>query len=581
MRFRSSRALLLAAALMVGACGRAVTTVPADRRPYRFAEQQTTFGDPPDVSILGVQRPVLDNQQDENRFPLERLPPQPVLVFSTGVQPVPEGGAVRFDILLKEAAGKITLIFSKEASEPGWANERVDLSDRNLAGAEITFRRTPVSGGFPRLLASYWGNPMLVPSEPARAPSVILVSLDTLRADRLGAYGYPAARSPALDRIGAAGVVYEDAYSPSTWTVPSHASLFFGLHIPTTVTNLTQKNLLPKDTAIANRPLASILRDNGYLTAGFTGGGFLSSAYDFPRGHDVFLQYSQGRKPVTGCMPERFDGPEVFRQATEWLRANGSQPFYLFVHTYDVHDRCPFIMPGTSPWEGFSALTPERHQELLAYYDSLIARTDQRLAELMATLAGLERTDDTVVIVTSDHGDAFSEHGQRSHGCKLKPYEGLARVPLLVRGPQAPAGTRVAQPVSLIDVAPTILAMLGLPPEPWMRGGILPGLDLPGARTAPAVYTQCGDILAVRAGADKMITSRNRAFADEVFDLGSDPEESRNLADPFDSRTKALRRLADEYWATAVGDTPSPTNAHPTQIDEETRERLRALGYTE
>jgi arylsulfatase A-like enzyme len=199
----------------------------------------------------------------------------------------------------------------------------------------------------------------------------------------------------------------------------------------------------------------------------------------------------------------------------------------------------------------------------------------------MATLEELERADDTVVIVTSDHGDAFSEHGQRSHGCKLKPYEGLARVPLLVRGPQAPAGTRVAQPVSLIDVAPTILAMLGLPPEPWMRGGILPGLDLRGARTAPAVYTQCGDILAVRAGADKMITSRSRAFADEVFDLGADPDERRNLADPSDLRTKALRRIADEYWATAVSDTPSPTAAHPIETDGATKERLRALGYVE
>jgi arylsulfatase A-like enzyme len=574
---RLLRVVCLLAGLLAAPC------VRADDMPYRFAVLHPSERGRLSMGIYSVQQPILDNYLGEQRFHVTRVPTKPILTFSPGLQPVQGGGTVRFEIILKTAKGKTSVLYSKELSEPGWTNERIDLSDRDLAGAEFLFRRVPLSGeSLARIIGAHWGNPMLVSGVASKRPSVIVVSLDTLRADRLGAYGYPQARTPFLDAFARSGVVYDRAYSPSTWTVPSHASLFFGLHLPTTVSILEQKKLLPADAALPNRPLASILQDAGYLTAGFTGGGFLSWAYDFPRGHDTFLQYSYGTKAPTECLPNRFDGPEVFRRAAEWLRANGTHPFYLFVHTYDVHDRCPFITPGTSAWEGWSDLTPERNQELLAYYDRLIAETDQRMGALLATLDELKLKENTLVVITSDHGDAFEEHGQRSHGCRLKPYEELSRVPLMVRyPPRAPAGTRVPQPVSLIDVAPTVLAVLGLPPEAWMRGGVLPGLNVIGSRIAPTVYTQCGDILAVHAGSDKLITSRSQAFPDEVYDLTADPREAHNLATTDGKRAENLRHIAAEYWKTAISDTPAAAAPHPEQIDDATKERLRALGYVE
>jgi arylsulfatase A-like enzyme len=431
-----------------------------------------------------------------------------------------------------------------------------------------------------------WANPTLLPSARAKRPSVILVSLDTLRADKVGVYGHASARTPALDQLAAAGVQYQRAYAPSTWTVPSHASLFYGAYLPASPGVLRESQRTPKTAELPDRPISEILRGAGYLTAGFTGGGFLGYPWDFFRGFDTYFSYSQPAGVVDPCSSQRFDGPEVFRRATRWLERNHGAPFFLFVHTYDAHDRCPFFQPDVvrpegKPFDAAPSLDRADHQQVLDYYDQMIEETDRRLAGLLAAVDALGLRDDTLVIVTSDHGEALFEHGFSAHGCNLKPYEELARVPLLVRFPgRAPAGGRVAAPVSLIDVVPSILALLGLPPEPRIPGGILPGLGL---RTAPGpsqpIYNHCGDALAVWRGQHKLITWRDRRESDEIYDLSEDPNERTNLGGG-DPNASQLAADADAFWKTAPVQPNTPAeNAGKPELDEATRQRLRDLGY--
>jgi arylsulfatase A-like enzyme len=536
--------------------------------------------------IDGELKSVLPSSEAEQRFEVEGAPQRPVLAFSVGLGPFQKPRAVRFEVLLQPKQADPALLYAKEVDRAGWIEERVDLADRDLNGATLIFRRTVLRGFEEPPPFGVWGNPMLLSSAPPRRPSVILVSLDTLRADMVGVYGREQARTPALDGLAAQGVQYQRAYAPSTWTVPSHASLFYGAYLPDTPAVLRGGKLVPETTDLPDRPIAETLREAGYLTAGFTGGGFLGFPWDFWRGFDSYYGYPPQGASSSGCNPLRFDGPEVFRRATEWLERHHGDPFFLFVHTYDVHDRCPFynpndLAPGANPFDAGPSLERADRRELLRYYDRLIEETDRRLAGLLATVDSLGLRDHTLVIVTSDHGEALSEHGASSHGCTLKPYEELARVPLLVRFPgHAKAGERVAEPVSLIDVASSILALLGLPREPKIPGGVLPGLGL-AATPGPSrpVYNQCKSALAVWRGDHKLITSHDQRYRDEIYDLSKDPNERNDLGSG-DPNAAVLAEDARTFWRTAVVLQSAPGVKAPQKpLDPETQQRLRDLGY--
>ena len=163
-------------------------------------------------------------------------------------------------------------------------------------------------------------------AEKPPPPSVILISIDTLRADRLGSYGAVTNETSTLDRVAKQGIVYERAYSPSSWTLPSHRSMLTGRY--------------PADVSTDTQSVAEIFRAGGYATAAFTGGGVVSERWGFDRGFDTFYAYEHPSAPSEFCPPGRFDGAEVFKRARAWLHDSGPQPFFLFIHTYVVHDRC-------------------------------------------------------------------------------------------------------------------------------------------------------------------------------------------------------------------------------------------------
>lgn len=562
--------------------------------PYRLIDHATSGKDSAGI-INGVFRRILDPCVEEYVFPLEGKLPRSVLAFSVGLAPAPESVAVRFEVSLRRASADPVTLYQRDVRAAGWFDERVDLTADDLENARLILRKKLPAGPKDQACRGFWGEPMLVATEPPVRPSVVLISLDTLRADRVGAYGYSKARTPALDAFARSAAVYTAAYSASTWTCPSHGSLLLGVlpaafpavdvsRFPTSVAAAREKGLGVPPSAFPSepRPLPEILRGAGYLTAGFTGGGFMIDIWGFARGFDTFFMFEQPKAQPGGCSPDRFDGPVVFKRAMEWLRANRGHPFFLFIHTYDIHDRCPVQPPGIDPFGSWPDPGSEGRKKVLAHYDDLVARTDQLFGSLLRDLEASDQTKNVLVVVTSDHGEGFWEHGFHGHGCGWRPYEELVRVPLMFRVPwHRTEPRRIAAAVSAIDVAPTILKLIGEGVPPAMQGKALPGLGLTGERTpSEPIYTHCGDLLAIRRGRLKLLTSKSGALPDEVYDLERDGSEELNLLAKNPSAGRELRRWATAYWQMASPKGEQHYRASK-ELDASTRERLRALGYLE
>jgi arylsulfatase A-like enzyme len=539
--------------------------------------------------IAGAYMPVLNPYEAEHVFPLPGEPAYDALMFSVGLKRTAESGTVRFEVLLEDDSGEPAesartirapaakqepvSLFRRELSEPGWVDVRVDLPERGQAGRRLVFRKSLVDGSLARFLLSAFGDPVLLPSAIRRRPSIVLLSIDTLRADYLGAYGRKRAHTPALDRLAREGTLYENAYSPSTWTSPAHAALMHGLY-PSALARRQSEEANEKPL------LAERLRASGYRTAAFTGGGYLAGVFGLEGGFGTYYTFEQPSTATEGCSPERFDGEEVFGRAAKWLAGNADLPFFLFIHTYDAHDRCPVVPAAElSRFRGRWDPGEDGRRAVLSHYEELIAGVDRRVGTLLAEIERLGIADSTLVLVTSDHGEAFWEHGLFGHGCEKKPYRELARVPLILRLPGVvPAGGRIEEPVSLVDVMPTVLGLAGLAAPPTLSGRALPLGAVPAAAAPRPVFVHCADLLAVRSGPYRLLTSRTGAFPDEVYDLENDPGEKKNLAGKDRALDAALRALAAEYWSRAE---PDAGGTRLEGIDEKTWERLRALGYLE
>lgn len=426
-----------------------------------------------------------------------------------------------------------------------------------------------------------------VPAPEAPVPpgpqNLLLISIDTLRADRVGAYGYERPTTPNLDRVAAEGVVFEQAWSQSPWTLPSHASLLTGLY--------TRAHGLRDDDHRLGREipvLAELLVEAGYRTAAFVNTPYLSPRTGLLRGFERYEQL------------ERFDASVP--AALDFLRSEDPRPFFLLLHTMDVHSpylpgedqRRRFVRPYDGELDGRTStllrvrrgfLKPEavdlRHLNDL--YDAVIHEMDQRLAPLLAFLdeSGLAAT--TLLIITSDHGEEFLEHGDVLHGRTV--YEEMLRVPLLVRGPGVPRGLRVGAPTALVDVMPTMLRAAGVAPPPD-----LDGRDLRLRWRAPEHFLEAPvfaevdprslsrkparSLTAVRVGTLKLIHDRELNTS-ELFDLSSDPDErlDRAAARPEDARQ--LRELVLDHLR-AEGARPEAR-----ELTAEQRRQLEELGYAD
>ena len=417
--------------------------------------------------------------------------------------------------------------------------------------------------------------------------NLVLISIDTLRADHLGVYGYPRRTSPTLDRLAREGIVFEQAISQATWTLPSHAALFTSRY--------------PSELGLGRWPspgrvpeeaetLAEVLRREGLATWGFTEWAWLSKRYGL---HQGFASYDDRGGLFRNIVPRAVGRLPELRDSR----------FFLFLHTYDAHwyqpeapSRKALVRPYDGPLresarlrEALQTRRPEWVGKLTAadmryvvdLYDASIRDVDRHIERLVSRLEALGMWDDTLLVVTSDHGEEFLDHGSTGHG--YAPWDEQVLVPLIIRLPGGRlGGQRVAEQVRTIDVMPTLLSLLDVPTDAKMRGTSLVPLmtgsrERSGGEFRPA-FTDRGHRgrVSLRTPEWKLVYD-TRTEAWSAYDLRADPGErhDRFAEDPAEVRPL---RAALEKWLSEFTPATSEARAPP---DAEELERLRALGYVE
>jgi len=439
----------------------------------------------------------------------------------------------------------------------------------------------------------------------SRFVDVILISIDTLRADHLGCYGYGGGTSPNLDGLAAECTLFERALSQAPWTLPSHASLLTSLYPATCGVELASmfRFAPPRSDVLApaHSTLAEVLGASGYRTAALVSAFWLGPGFGLEQGFERH-EFRKGELATTGLVDA----------GMEWLEAAGARPSFLFLHLFDVHEYAApeTFRPGrsTADWERLERLTDRAAPNLFDNisedelrllregYDTAVRYVDHEVGRLLAWLKAEDRWESTLIVLLSDHGEEFWEHGGTGHGFTL--YEEQLHVPLLVKAPLeaglGPPG-RVAEPVGLIDVMPTILDLVGTEVPPDLEGRslrpLIQGEGLPSrALFAEAAYlfNRC----AVIEGDRKYIANRvppRRPFepwlllanlrsiyvsgADELFRLDEDPGETANLLE-WGPGAAAMREALVQHLREAGA-------TQQAMIDKETAERLRSLGYVQ
>jgi len=426
-------------------------------------------------------------------------------------------------------------------------------------------------------------------------PNLVLISMDTTRADRLSVYGYERDTTPVLRSFAEHATRFDSAYAASATTGPSHASLFTSLY---PITHGVSKN--GRRLASGFETMAEVLAAEGYETGAVVSSYVLSARFGYGQGFESYDEdFSQARTPsgVTLWEGKRIEGKfygradDTTRRALEWLGARRSpeKPFFLFVHYFDPHD--PYAPP-----ESFRPrFRPGREvalklQREIFFYDTLIAYMDQQIGVLFDRLSerGLDAT--TAIVILGDHGEGLMQHGHLYHGYQI--YEEAVRVPLLVHWPRVLAEQRVLEaPVALVDLLPTVLdlvgsrhdrgAMRGRSLAPRLRGEESGDPNRPiflyrrhydGEKIGEDFFAK-GEKFGLRRGRFKLIDGPEEGTL-ELFDLEVDPGEKTNRARSDPERVKEMRAVLAQWKvrnARANPDAPALTDAD--------RARLEALGY--
>lgn len=400
-----------------------------------------------------------------------------------------------------------------------------------------------------------------------RENNVLLISVDTLRPDRLGCYGYGKGTSSNVDRFASGAVVFEDAMTSAPLTLPSHASMLTGLYpLSHGIKDNGTFSLAPEYITAAE-----VFRNAGYWTAAVTGAFVLDSRYGLNQGFDVYDDDMSGGRQLSAFGYSERTADAVTDAALGWLR-QAPEPFFAFLHYYDPHT------PYKAPVE-FSARYP------LSAYDAEVAFTDSEIGRLLDELDNLGLTERTLIVLVSDHGEGLGEHDEATHGYLV--YEPTLRVPFIMRFPetskmkeQEMRGRRVEFPVRLIDLMPTLLDAAGLEAEARMDGrSVMPLIK--GETLRPEfsyfetlypyfAYRWC-PLRGVRFGEWKYI----RGPEEELYNLRQDPGERNNLAGAESERMLELNKALRELMRLEAEARP----AGQSEMTAEEMRRLAALGY--
>jgi arylsulfatase A-like enzyme len=515
-----------------------------------------------------------------------------------------------------------------------WNDEvRLDLSP--WAGRQVTIRfavdvgeprTTPVVGG-PGHAVVVVGDPLVRSRRRAVGrPNLLLISLDTLRADHLSLYGYPRPTSPEMEALAAGGVVFERAWSTAAFTLPAHASLLSGQSPSAHGLLSAGDRLTPQATPM----LFEELSEAGYRTVAFTGDGFLNPAYGMARGFDVYTC----KDPISFELPNAAVEGDRLAGRLDWLSEQGGAPFAAFVHTFICHEFKPFAEDLQAVTGGQIAplgvghdsvrrdlrnhRAPPRHgRELLAeaheraggsgdwqamrdhlvdLYDAGLRSADRHLGELFDALAATGLLEHTLVVIVSDHGEELFERGAFGHGHQL--HEELLHVPWVMAGPGVPEGLRVGSNVSLADVAPTVAELLGVPLDTSrLTGrsvvGLMDATTVERAVTAELHGAGFGPSRAIRIGDRKLLHIENDPLSlrdperwssprTELYDLAVDPLEQEDLGGEREAMVaELLQRLAERLTSEAER-TAGLIDENATDedwMDAELMRTLEELGY--
>ncbi len=461
------------------------------------------------------------------------------------------------------------------------------------------------------------------PPPDRRVPNVLLVSIDTLRADHLGAYGSTRGLTPHLDAVAASGVVFERAITPAPWTLPAMASLMTGRyphsHGAGWITN--SRDPLARSALPAEVPtMATLLHATGLRTAAIVTNPYLTLRYGLGEGFDSYENLSVqsetfiSSRDVTPMRLLRWAWPGVVigdradtvtAHATAWLHGReGDDPFFLWVHYVDPHP--PYSRPGVTHDKSFRGdalaaaprattldlrlsspdvarlrsgeirLDTDEKEAVRELYRAEVAAVDDAVGVLMSALEREGLAAGTLVIVVADHGEEFWEHGGVEHGHTT--YDELVHVPLIVRWPERLRPRRVPNQVRLVDVLPTVLDLLGDPPPPALDGRSLrPLLTGDDSSDQPAALVECmlfsEERIAVRTDRRKFV--RWDIGKQEIYDLMADPDEHRDLAGVEPERAAFARAMDD------VRDAGGARVSLPGRPGIAEAAALRALGYVE
>jgi arylsulfatase A-like enzyme len=435
------------------------------------------------------------------------------------------------------------------------------------------------------------------PVASRRPRNVLLISIDSLRADRLGCQGNPRRSSPALDRLAAAGARFARAYAPSSWTLPSHATLLSG-------TTQARHGAVAPDRPMRDdvTTLATRLAAQGYHTRGVFSGPFLEARYGFDRGFGEYVSC----EGFAETSPNRLDRSHSTRtsecvrnRVTKWSRTDGKAPFFWFVHLWDVHydyvpparyvrrfdpDYAGRLDGRRIAGTGFLGNASQRDvAHLLACYDGEVRWVDDTIARLLHHMQRTGRLDDTLVVVTADHGDEFHEHGFKMH--RRTVYGEVVHVPLILVGPGVPRGRVVETPVGLVDVAPTVLDLLGLPATGMDGRSLRPLMDGTTRAHPPVVSVLYQSrektpplplTIAVRRDAITLMRPLHETTW-VAFDPIHDPAEQT----PVPVLDRTLLRQAQAAAARARVRPAVGAAAHTVDLPPAKRRQLRVLGYIE
>ena len=542
----------------------------------------------------------------------KKIPEQGFLEFTYGIRRDSEFAQKRegsriaeFSVVLESGTSKTeifknTLNLSPDSSL-AFNYRKIDLSRFAGEKVDISF----ITRGNEKALAA-WFNPVIY-SPQKNTKNVILISLDTLRPDHLGCYGYSRNTSPNIDSFVQESVLFQNSFATSPWTLPSHVSLI-------TSNNCTNHQVYHVDQTMDPTliTLADILRNKGFFTGAITGGGYVSGLYGFSKGFDSYH--------VRGGILEKNAAEVGCRYALDWIERHKDRNFFLFLHTYQIHT--PYRSP--SPYNTlflaedsrfkeidlgqlrfnhenrYKSVPEDLKQNIIDLYDARIRYTDESLIEpLLDKLKKLELYDNTMIILTSDHGEEFFEHNSWEHSHNL--YNETIKIPLIIKFFNSKhAGKRIKNSARIIDIMPTILHELDINVSHLkLDGKSLVDLlnDKKKGKSDRIVVSELASNVmkrhvpkkvAIIRGKQKFILNHDYESEDldyffspppeldsmEVFDLGSDPDElinkarenpqlARDLLDFLNTYNKQTRKVAPEE----------------AKMIPELREQLRALGY--